>query len=54
MLQIILFLLGLYNSFLIFQAIKGCVLSEAYKPAKNQVIIMFINIALVVYVVYTI
>lgn len=53
MLQVILFLLCIYHLYLTFKAIKDCMLAEAYKAARNQVIIMFINIAFVVYVIYT-
>lgn len=53
MIQIILILLGIYHLFLTFKAIQDCIFSEAYKAARNQIIVMFINIAFVVYVIYT-
>ena len=53
MLQVILLLLGIYHLYLTFQAIRDCILADAYEAARNQVIIMFINIAFVVYVIYT-
>lgn len=54
MIQIILFLLGLYHFYLTFIALRDCIDAGAVKAAWNQVIVMFINFAYIGFILYTI